>query len=146
MVYKLEVGMEIEYSRKDENGNVIKQIFIIKNIPKDITDKVLVVDKENNKKKKLSRDILKYCKRHNKEKVKKDSAIKIAIKVLKKENRPIHIDELIRLIFKEGYKLPRGGRTFKNTISTSLNNECLKRKPKIKKIDSAIYATINYMD
>ena len=137
MVYKLEIGMMIDYVRKDE-----KHTFIIKSLPQDIGDKILVIDVETNKKKKLTRDILKYCERHKEEKKKKDSALKVAIKILKKEFRPIHIDELIKLIFNEGYNLPRGGQTFKNTLSTSLNNECAKRKPKIKKIAPAIYADI----
>ena len=137
MVYKLEIGMMIDYVRKDE-----RHTFIIKSLPQDIGDKILVIDVETNKKKKLTRDILKYCERHKEEKKKKDSALKVAIKILKKEFRPIHIDELIKLIFNEGYNLPRGGQTFKNTLSTSLNNECAKMKSKIKKIAPAIYADI----
>lgn len=143
MVYKLEIGMEIDYVQKTEDGE-LRTTFIVKSIPKDITEKVFVIEKESGKKKKLSRDILKHCIRHKEKNVKKDSAIKIAIKVLKQEMKPLHINKLIKLIYKEGYKPPRGGITFKNTISTSLNNECSKRKPKIKKVHSATYAHITY--
>lgn len=144
MVYKIEIGMEIDYVRKDENGNIVKNTFVIKKVPQNIFDKIIVVDKVSGKKKKITRDILKNCERHKQEKKKKDSAIKIALLVLKEYNRPIHIDELIKLIFEYGYKLPRGGKTFKNTLSTSLNNECTKKKAKIKKISSATYAVISY--
>lgn len=144
MVYKLEIGMEIDYVRKDENGNIVRQTFIVKSIPKDNTDKVIVTDKVTNKKKKLSRDILRHCERHKQDKTKRDSAIKIALKVLRDKNIPIHIDRLIEMIFEYGYELPRGGKTFKNTISTSLNNECARKKARIKKVGSATYAVITW--
>ena len=135
MVYKLENGMKIDCVR--ENQTIT---YVVKRIPKDNTKKIVVLNKSTKRKEKITREELKYFIRHKEEKIKKKSAIKIAIEILNRENRPIHIDKLIELIFEEGYNLPRGGKTFKNTISTSLNNECSKENPQIKKVASAVYA------
>ena len=143
MVYKLEVGMHLDYLQKTEKG-IIKQEFIVQSIPENITDKIVVIDAKTKKRKKWSRDILKYCERHKEEKEKKKSAIKLAIEILERELRPIHITELIELIFKEGYKLPRNGKTFKNTLSTSLNMECAKNNPIIQKVKPAVYSSIMF--
>ena len=139
MIYKLEVGMEIDFERKYKGNKEIRTMEII-DIPNDKNEKITVLDKTSNKEKKFTREVLKRCKRHIVEKEKKESAISIAIKVLERENRPVHIDELIDLIFDEGYVIPRGGKTFKNTISTSLNNECAKNNGKLKKVYYAVYA------
>ena len=133
---KLKEGMKIDYLKLDDDGSVIKQTLIVKSVPNG-KGRITVIDDDKETKRLMNL--------HTKKHVfhKKESALKIALRILKREARPIHIDELIDLIFAEGYKLPRGGKTFKNTISTSLNKECSKENPQIKKTTSAVYADIN---
>lgn len=143
MLYKIEEGMELDFIRTLKNGEKQVKTFIVKHIPENKEKKVTVIDKENGKKKQFSLETLKTCKRHIAEKEKKESALSCAIRILKRENRPIHVNELIDLIFKDGYVLPRNGKTFKNTISTSLNKECSKVNGKVKKVHYAVYADID---
>lgn len=142
MIYKLEKGMELDFIKKVK-GEVKKRTVIVYDIPDDPTKKITVIDKQNGKLKKFTREALKSCKRHKADKKEKISALSIAIKILERENIPIHIDELIEKIFEDGYTIPRGGKTFKNTISTSLNNECSKFNARIKKVYHAVYAIKN---
>lgn len=139
MVYKLEKGLELDFVKKVK-GELKVRTVVICDIPTDINEKITVIDKETGKKKKFSRDTLKNCRRHKTEKKERISALSVAIGILKEENVPIHIDDLIEKIFAKGYILPRGGKTFKNTISTSLNNECNKFSARIKKVYHAVYA------
>ena len=139
MIYKLEKGMGLDFVKKVK-GELKTRTVIVYNVPADENEKITVIDKNTGKLKKFTRDTLKSCKRHKAEKKERVSALSIAIKILERENVPIHVDELIEKIFSEGYSLPRGGKTFKNTISTSLNNECSKYNARIKKVFHAVYA------
>ena len=144
MLYKIEKGMELDFIRKNKNtGKMEVRTVTVMNIPDNKEEKVTVIDNNTGKKKKFSLEVLKTCKRHINKIEKKESALSIAKRILKRENRPIHVDELIKLIFAEGYILPRNGKTFKNTISTSLNKECAKSNGTLKKVTFAVYADID---
>ena len=140
MIYKLEKGLEFDYV-KNIKGKEVRKTFVVDEVQENGT--IIAICKKDKRLKVFSRQELKKCVRHKNITDKKKSAITIAIAVLEKENRPIHINELIKLIFQYGYVIPRGGQTFKNTISTSLNNECRKVNARIKKVQSAVYACIN---
>ena len=107
-------------------------------------DKVKVRFIDNNEVEHFYFQTLQNCRKHVHKIEKQKSAISYAIEILNEENRPIHIDELCELILDKGYVLPRCGKTFKNTLSASLYNECCKPNSKVKKVYYAVFARYDW--
>lgn len=144
MIYKIEVGMELDFIRKNKvtKTEEVRTVTVLE-MPNANHEKVQVMYNDTHAISYFWLESLKQCRRHVSKNVKQKSAMSYALDILTQENRPIHIDELCELIFEKGYTLPREGKTFKNTISTTLNSECDKPFPKIKKVHYGTYAKID---
>lgn len=145
MLYKIEVGAELDFIKEDKTNDtkVVRTIRVLE-IPSDKNKKVKVQFLDNDKVDYFYIETLKQCRRHINKKEKSKSAFAYALEILQEENRPIHIKELCDLIFEKGYILPREGKTFSNTLSTTLNKECCKTFPQIKKVHYGTYAIASW--
>ena len=146
MLYKIEKGMYLDFVRINPDTKIeeVRTVEVLE-LGNSKEDKVKVRFIDNDKIEYFWLETLKNCRRHVHKANKHKSAITYALEILKEENRPIHIDELCELILDKGYELPRCGKTFKNTLSTSLYNECYKPNPLIKKIHYATFAVIGWV-
>lgn len=145
MLYKIEVGAELDFVKEDKaNGAKVVRTIRVLEIPSDKNQKVKVQFLDNDKVDYFYIETLKQCQRHINKKEKSKSAFAYALEIMQEENRPIHIKELCDLIFEKGYTLPREGKTFYNTLSTTLNIECRKTFPKIKKVHYGTYAIASW--
>lgn len=145
MIYKIEEGMYLDFVRINPNTKQeeIRTIEVLE-LGNSKKDQIKVRFIDNNKIEYFWFETLRNCRHHLNKPLKSKSALSYALDILKEEQRPIHIDELCELIFEKGYKMPRNGKTFKNTISTSLNKECYKPNSKIKKIHYATFVVVDW--